>query len=180
MNDKQFNDYVLQSGLVLGLVFGITIFVTYFLGLEIMVSWWIGLLYLGLAIAAPIYYGVKWRQFKGGYLDFKAAFLMIFSIYVVSSAISTVFNYVLNTVIDPELPEAIFNEVLKTTVGFMENLGTPEAQIDEAIEEMQRKNEPYGIVRVLKEYFYGLGLGAIIALIGGAIIKKNPPVFDQQ
>ena len=145
-----------------------------------MVSWWVTVFNLGLVIGAPIYYGVKWKQFKGGYLEMKPAFLVIFLIFAVASLISTAFNFTLYTVVDPELPEALFNEVLESTVNFMEKLGTPEEQIDKTIEDMQRSKEDYGLIPALEGYGYALIFGAIVALIGGAIIKKNPPVFNEE
>ncbi|MBL4577370.1 MAG: DUF4199 domain-containing protein [Flavobacteriales bacterium] len=179
MNDKQFNDFVLQSGLVLGLVYGITTFITYFMGVSVMVSWWVGLFFIGLAIGAPIYYGVKWRQFKEGYLEFKPAFMVIFLISALGGLISTIFNFALYTIIDPDLPEVLFNEALESTVSLLERMGTPEADIDETIEKMQSEQREYGVIAALEGYGYSLLLGAFIALVGGAIIRKNPPVFGE-
>ncbi|HIA05655.1 MAG TPA: DUF4199 domain-containing protein [Flavobacteriales bacterium] len=180
MFDKEFKEFVLQSGMVLGLVYGIISFATYFMGVETMVSLWTIVISLAIAIGAPIYYGVKWKQFKGGYLDFKPAFMVIFLVYALSSLISTVFSYTLNTVIDPELPEALFNESLKFTVRVMEMVDAPEAQIDKALDQIKAEKEVYGLGAELKHFFTGLGFGAVIALIGGAIIKKRPDVFEQE
>ena len=180
MNDKVFKDFILQSGLVLGLVFGIVLLVTYFMGVEYMVAWWVTIFNLGLAIGAPIYYGVKWRQFNDGFLDFKTAFTVIFAIFAVSALVSTIFTFTLYTIIDPELPEALYTEVMESTVSMLEKFGTPESEIDKAIQDMQDAREDYGLVAAMEGYGYWLIFGAFIALIGGAIIKKNPPVFDQE
>jgi hypothetical protein len=179
MFDKEFKDFVLQAGLVLGLIYGIISFGTYFMGLEAMVSIWTIVISLGIGIGAPVYYGVRWKQFKGGVLDFKQAFAVIFLVYALSSLISTIFSYTLNTIIDPELPEALYQESLKFTVQIMESVGAPEAQIDEALDQIRAEKEVYGLSAELKHYFSGLIFGAVIAVIGGAIIKKSPDVFEQ-
>jgi len=179
MFDKEFKDFVLQAGLMLGLIYGIISFGTYFMGVEIMVSIWTVVISLAIGIGAPIYYGVKWKQFKGGILDFKQAFIAIFLVYAISSLIATVFSYTLNTIIDPELPEALFQESLRLTVSLMESLGAPEVDIDEAVAQIEAEKEVYGLRAELKHYLTSLIFGAIVAVIGGAIIKKNPDAFEQ-
>ena len=59
MNDEKIKDFILQSGLLVGLIMGIIILVSYFMGVDLMVSWWVSLLNLGFGIGAPIYFGIK-------------------------------------------------------------------------------------------------------------------------
>ena len=179
MKELNFRDFILQYGLVVGLIFGIITLVSYFMGIEFMVSWWLIGLNLIFIVGVPIYCGVQWKMMNGGILDFKNAFLTIFMIFAVSTFIDTLFNITLFTVIDPELPNNIHDAVLEKTVTMMENFGAQEDKIDEVIEEMENKREDYSVSSMLYGYFYYLFFGAVIALIGGAIIKKDKPVFDE-
>ncbi len=179
MNDEKIKDFILQSGLLVGLILGIIILVSYFMGVDVMVSWWVSLFNLGFGIGAPIYFGIKWRTMHEGFLDFKMAFIVIFLVFAVSAFISTLFNITLYTVIDPDLSEAVFNEAVEKTAEMMEKFGTPQDKIDEVVDEMERNNEQPNLWSFLEGYFYYLLFGIVIGLIGGAIIKKNKPIFDE-
>ncbi|HIA37249.1 MAG TPA: DUF4199 domain-containing protein [Flavobacteriales bacterium] len=179
MNDEKAKDFILQSGLLVGLILGIIILVSYFMGVDIMVSWWVSLLNLGLGIGAPIYFGIKWRNMQEGFLDFKMSFLVIFLVFAVSAFISTLFNITLYTVIDPDLSEAVFSEAVEKTAGMMEKFGTPQDKIDEVVDEMERNNTKPDLWSFLEGYLYYLLFGIAIGLIGGAIIKRNKPIFDE-
>lgn len=179
MNDEKFRDYVLQSGLLVGLILGIVILVSYFMGVDVMVSWWVSLFNLGFGIGAPIYFGVKWRKLNDGFLDFKMAFMVIFLVFAVSAFISTLFNITLYTVIDTDLAEAVFNEAIEKTANMMETFGTPQDKIDEIVDEMERNNTEPDLWSFLQGYLYYLLFGIAVGLIGGAIIKKNKPIFDE-
>jgi len=179
MNDEKLRDFILQSGLLTGLILGIIILFSYFMGVDVMVSWWVSLLNFGFGIGAPIYFGVNWRKLNDGFIDFKMAFLVIFLIFAVSAFISTLFNITLYTVIDPDLSEAVFNEAIEKSSSIMEKFGTPQDKIDEVIDEMERSNSKPDLWSFLQGYLYYLLFGIVIGLIGGAIIKKNKPIFDE-
>ena len=177
MDNTNLRDFILQSGLVLGVTLGILILAAYFMGVETMVSWWVSLLNIGLVIGCPVYFAVNWKKRCGGYIEFKNAFLIIFLIFSIGTFLSTLFNITLYTVIDPGLPEAIFNAAIEKSTAMMQRFGAPDDKIDEVIEKMQNNKGDFSAASMMKGYFGYLMAGIIIALIGAGIIKKNKSVF---
>ena len=110
-------------------------------------------------------------QELGGFMSFKRAFLLGFTIGMVSSVIALIFNYIYMNYINHGALEA----QLEMTRGIMEKMGVPDDKLDDVIEE-QRKSltSPMFIVKSL----FGAGfLVAIISLIMAAIMKKDRPMF---
>ena len=127
---------------------------------------------IGVSVAIYVFALKEHRdQELGGFMSFKRAFLLAFTIGIVSSVIALVFNYVYMNFINHGALEA----QLEMTRGMMEKMGLPEDKLDEAIEKQrQAMSSPMSMLTGL------LGAGfivAILSLIIAAIMKKDRPVF---
>ncbi len=130
------------------------------------------LIYLGLVI----YAGINYRNSIGGYLSFGKAFQHGFLVLAISALISTIFNILLYTAIDPELPQKLTDASIENTRQMMENFGAPEDQIDEALEQArERSDDQFSVGGLALGYVWILVFSAIMALISGLIVKKNEP-----
>ena len=179
-NNINYKEEVLKAGLIMA---GVTIIMTmlvYLINIELMVSWWFGLLSLTLSMGVAIYLGISYRNLTGGFLSYKGALKFSFLAFLVSYAVGIVFNILLYTVIDPSLPEVMKELTVEATVGMLESFGTPQEAIDASIVEIENSvmesTTPAGI---LKSAPWGVIIIFIFALIASIFIKKNEPVSDR-
>ena len=169
--NKNLVDFVLKYGLIVGLLQVIIVLFSYLMGIEYMVSYWLAFFNIIIVVGAVIYCGVLWKRMNKGYLDFKYSFLTIFLVYAIASLIVVVFNIALYNV-DPDLPDQIKEAAVEKVVTMMEKVGAPEESIDEAIDGIEN-SDSYSISSFMTGYIWSLLWGVIIALIGGAVIKKS-------
>ncbi len=172
-------DFILKYGLIIGLVQCGFSLISYLLGIEWMVSFTFGFLNIAVLIGAPIYAGVLWKKMQDGYLDFKNAFVVILLVFAAANFILLGYNVLMYTVIDPAIPEQVKEAVAGKTFSMMERFGIAEEEIEKAMEEIEKTEMEYSPASLIKGYFTSLIWGAIIALIGAAIIKKNKPIFEE-
>lgn len=177
--NKNFRDYVLKCGLILGLIQCGLALLAYLMGLEWIVSFTFGILNILVLVAGPIYCALRWKKQEGGFLDFKTAFLIIFIVFAASGFIALGYNVLMYTVIDPEIPAQIKEAVIERTFSMMERFGAPEEAIEKAIEDIEKTDMEFTPSSLIKGYFTSWLWGAIIALVGAAIIKKNRPIFEE-
>lgn len=177
--DKTLRDFVLKWGLIIGLAQCTVSLISYLMGLEWMVSFTFAFLNILVFIGGPVYAAIQWKKQQGGYLPFKNAFLVIMIVFAASGFVLLGYNVLMYTVIDPEIPGQIKEAVAEKTFNMMERFGAPEESIEKAMEEIENAEMEYTPANLVKGYFTSWIWGAVIALIGAAIIKKNKPVFDE-
>src|SRR6187549_2336072 len=95
------------------------------------------IIYLGIVI----YGGIDYRKSVGGYLDFGPAYLHGLVIFALSGLVATIFNILLYTVIDPELPGKLVDASIENTRAMMEQFGAPADGMDEALEKVKTDTE---------------------------------------
>jgi uncharacterized membrane protein (DUF485 family) len=106
-----------------------------------------------------------------GIISFKQAFQFAMLVIVFSIIITTVYNYIFYTLIDPEYMKNLMAVMQQKTMDYMEKVGAPEAQIEKTIE---RFSEIPTIWKTLRQgVISGVIAGTIISLIVAAIVKKK-------
>jgi hypothetical protein len=131
------------------------------------------LIYMGIAI----YAGIDYRNSVGGYLSYGKAWQHAMVIFAVSALITTLFNLVFYTVIDPELPGKLTEASLENTREMMVGFGAPEDQIDKELDKARERTEnqfkPAGMAMG-----YGIILifSAIMASITSLFVRRNEPI----
>jgi len=130
-------------------------------------------IYLGIVI----YSGIDYRKSIGGFIPFGKAFQHGFIILALSGLISTFFSIILYTVIDPDLPQNLIDASIENTRAMMEQFGTPEDAMDEALDKAKVDiADRFTLVGMLKSYITIAIASAIMALITALIVRKNEPV----
>jgi len=96
--------------------------------------------------------------------------------FIVAGFVSTIFNILLYTVIDPELLQIILEASLENTEQILRSFGAPDSAIDEAIEKI-KVDIPAQLSAMGQVKFYGWALLIYLglSLITGLIIRKNEP-----
>jgi len=121
---------------------------------------WIG----GVVMAVKAY-----RTELGGYMSFGEGFRVGFFTFLVISAISAVWNFLFYSFIASDFLEKTLEFVQYT----MEDAGADDGTIDMMMGIYERIYTPTGFM--LMSLVGGTIFGAIVSLIIGAAMKKNPP-----
>ena len=159
-------------GAIVGFV-GILLSVIFYI-MDLATANWTSYVSIVVGIAVLAYCLVAYRkEHLGGYARYGQLFLMALVIGIISSIISTIYSYVLFTVIDTELIDKI---KLVAEEKMMNNPRIPENMLDDMIERMAKNFE---LKRMLLMTFFGGVVGnAIIGLILAAFIKKEETPVD--
>jgi len=169
---------VIKYSIILALISIIITTLIYIIDETMMVKWWFGLISLAISFALLIYFGMAIRNEAGGYMKFKTAFTLIFLIVFFSTIISSAYNLVLHTVIDPDLGTRLTEALIEQQTQILERFGVPEDQMDQALNQI-REQDNFSLSSILKSSGIASIVGALImGLIVGAIIKKKEPEPD--
>ena len=106
-------DFVLQHGLLYGLIISAYSLISYLIGLDFMLNWFNVGFALILPFAIMYYIGVKSRQKNGGYITWKESFSELFMVLAAGVFVVVAFNFVLNTLIDPDLPLKLYDQTVE-------------------------------------------------------------------
>jgi hypothetical protein len=171
--------HALKWGLIVGVIGAILTLLLYVMGPEYMVKWWVGLISLALFIGLVIYGGITYRNEIGGYMDFGPAFMHGFITLAIAGIVGTIFNLVLYTVVDPNLPEALTEATVEQAMSMAEGFGAPAEALEEAAENARTQAEgQFSATGLVKQYFIGLIIYAVLALITGLIVRRKEKVSD--
>jgi hypothetical protein len=170
-------NHALKNGLILGVISVVITLCLYAIDYTLMGQMKFALLGLLVALGYGIFAGSNYRKEVGGFLPFGKAFQHGFFMFAVSGLVSTIFMILLYNVIDPELPQKLTDASMENTMAMMEGFGMSGDQLDEAMEKARESaGDQFTIGRQLMGYGISLIFSAILALITGAIVKKNQPV----
>ena len=176
MMDKEF---YIKHGLIYGVVTITYLMITYIMGIGAMVSGWNSAIQFAMAIGLFVFIGIEARKLSGGFINFGEAFKAIFLSFALGSFLFLLFNFVLNTVIDPSLPGQLFEEGVKSAISVMENFGmdedTVEKTYDQMMESKDKVYDSFTLSGFLLSYVYTLAIGAIGIAISALIVKKKDP-----
>jgi hypothetical protein len=172
------NKESVKSGLLLGVISIAITMLVYVIDTELMVKWWFGLLSLGLSIFLVSYFGIKYRKEEaGGFLSFGKAYVYSFTVIVVSAIVSTLFTFLLYSVIDPDLPQVLADASYEQSLEMMRSFGAdPDSMDDDALDKIREQaDNQFSSAGRAKGLIWILVGSVIISLITGAIIKKKEP-----
>lgn len=129
-------------------------------------------------LAIPIVFMILGARDTKRYFDyfgFGQAFNAAFFTGIVSAVIVLIFNIVFITVIDPTWEEELYEEVVRSTVTLMEDMGAPEESVNKTAKQMKMQNDARlkGPLGALKNTGTGLLWYALLALIVGAVQKSK-------
>jgi hypothetical protein len=167
----------INFGLIGALVSIVYHLIAYVIGPHVLVKWWPGTLVLLISIAILIYVVIRAKNELGGYLSFKDGFSTFFLTMFIATSISTLFTITLMNVVDSDYRDKANQITLEFSIDFMDKMNTPEDIIDESI----RKHEevpPYSVKGLFRAFMVTIMLGALLALIVAAFVKKRNPELE--
>jgi len=167
----------IKHGVILSAISIVLTLVYYSVDYTLLATIKVGLLSLVIFLGYGIYAGIGYRKEIGGFISFKNAFLHGFIVFALSAFISTIFNILLYTVIDPELGQKLTDVTVANTEEMMRGFGMPEDKMEEALEKTRTDTAArFTAGGLALGYIYAVIFCAIFALISGAIVKKKEPV----
>jgi MFS family permease len=130
-----------------------------------------GLLMLGLMIFIPVWGTITYKRQKGQ-ISFGDAFIAGMIIIGITLLFSSTISYVLPNFIDKDYPQQLYEKVKSTTSDSMEKFGAPEDQIEKALERIKLEDFQPTLLRTLRSFGIGLGMGAVLCLIIAAFASR--------
>src|SRR5690242_9751302 len=111
--------HALTWGLILGMVSILLTLLVYVINRELFASFTLAVISIAIMITILILSVTRRRKELGGYLRFGNAFMVCFVAVATGMLISSVFNYVMYNMIDPDLAEFVKQRVIDKTVAMM-------------------------------------------------------------
>ncbi|WP_134088438.1 DUF4199 domain-containing protein [Olivibacter sp. XZL3] len=183
------NSLLRKEGAILGITLGILMLVLTILPMYYYASsssFWmviIGPVITGffLPLILAVLFTFQLRKKVGGYWSFKQAVIAVFSMLFVASLISTISGFVFEKYVEPDMRERYMRNIANNSIEYMEKSGANAEQIDAQLEKIDEQIENTGEAN-LSNTLRGLAISTIvvfvIALIFGALFKKERPVFQ--
>ena len=174
--EKSFKSNAISMGVVLGIVLALVTVLAYTIYQGMYTNWVAGIGLSLMIIIFGIVSAIKSRKLAGGYIGFKEAFTSYLITVAIGTLISTAVSIIIYVAVDPDAAAGINEQIIETTVGFMEKFGTPESEIEKAITKMETENQ-FSLVNQIKGWFWGILIYIIIGLLASLAIKKNEPLY---
>jgi hypothetical protein len=176
---KLLNGLSAKNSLIIGIISIVLSLVIHFIDpLLLYTSMWIGLVLFVVFIALLVYAGKTIRAEVGGFWTFGEAFKSFLIMGLIITALSTLYNVVLMTVIDPSLPATAGAAADENAKAMMAKFGMQQEQIDEAMAKQGKGEDKLKITakNTVTNFGISLAIFGVFALILAAIMKKTPPV----
>ena len=177
--------FAMSNGAVLGIVLIILSLMWYILGVMPDTLGKMLLIPLLNVIIVIVFVVIGTKNYRkkvlDGFISFRDAFQVGFLIILFAYILRYFYDLIFNLIIDPGYVERVYEGLINWMYDFYGRMGVPESQFEPQI---QRYEEQMANFSPLRSFFLGVlsagGLGAILTLITGAILKKEPPPFGQQ
>lgn len=171
-----------KAGLIIGAI-GIVVFlIEYVAGIQpvgMLKPILIMLVSLIISIGLLVFFLKQYRSASGGFISFRDAFLFGFITLLVAGFISTIFNFLFVQFFDP----AYMKNIMEAQKDWMENYLSgkmSDDQIQTQLDAVEKQINVTPLKQMLKGLAFSVVFSAIVSLIVGAIMKKNPDVFDDK
>lgn len=138
------------------------------------------ILWGAISLIIPIIFyivgGITQRKLEGGFINFKNAFITLFTIGIVGYLISLSYTIVFSNVIDKEFNTRLEEVVIESTSSWIEKYSTDQEQIDKQIEKIHEQFANANTPKTyLSQLIWAIIISAIISAIFALIIRRNPP-----
>jgi len=168
----------MKQGVILGIVLVVLLVVFYAIDIAVLASLKFMLLSLIVSLGCVIYAGIQYRSSIGGFVGYGQALQHGFVIMAVSGLVTTAFNLVLHTIIDPDLGRKMSEAIMQNTEEMMAGFGAPQQSIDETLDDMREDlADQFSVTGLLIGYIKGLIYFLIVALVSALFVRKNQPVL---
>jgi uncharacterized membrane protein (DUF106 family) len=166
----------LKWGLVGGIVLILLNVLTYVAGPAVLFAWWNSVIQLAVFIVFAVLAGKEKKKQLGGYISFKEALQPVFTTFIIGTAIITIYQYILYKYIDPQLVDALKQNLLESTERWMHRFKAPQEEIDKQLDELAKTDFNVGLAKSFMDFLKGIIFYFVVAVIISLIIRKKPAV----
>ena len=171
----------LKSGLIIGVVSIVVFLISYvadFKPVGILMPILYGISSFAILVIILVYLFKNYRTQIGGYISFRNAFLYCFIAFAAGSILSSLFSALFIQFIEPEY----YKNIMEAQKVYMENYLSGKMSDEQITEQLDKIDEQAATMGsfsgMLKTLAGSILIGGIVGLIIGAIMKKNPEMFD--
>jgi Co/Zn/Cd efflux system component len=171
----------LKNGLIIGavsIVLFIIMYVADYKPVGIATPIIVGLLGFAINIVILVILFKKYRTQIGGFISFRDAFLYCLIALVTASLLSTAFTMLFIQFVEPDY----YKNIMEAQKTYMENYlsgKVSDEQMAQTLDKIDAQAANMGsLASTAKNFLIGVIVNGIIALIVGAVMKKNPEIFD--
>ena len=163
--------FVLNYGLILGLILVVLGVIMYVLDYHLQPHWSFMVLTL-IVFIAVVTYGIKaYKKENGGFLSIGDAIKVAVGIALVAAILSGIWVLLLSTVLEPDFMEQAIE--LERQKAFANNPSLTEEQWEKGLEMSEAFRGPW--VTFAFTLVVDMLFGLLIGLIAGAVMKQNRP-----
>lgn len=171
--------YAIKKGVLLGIGVSSLVIMVYIIDYSFIIHWSFSVSVIIILLTLIVIFGNQYRASGNGYMTFSKAFQLSFMTLIVSYSCQLVFNILLYTVIDPDLPELITEATISNSEELLRSFGMQQDQIDQQTLRLEKEMpEQFTIFAQLKNSWMMVVVSLVFALIAGAIVKRNEPIIN--
>lgn len=182
MNNEQIansGSHGVKWGLIIGVIYALLVYLRYYLGAN-NVLLFSGFTFVGFVVVMILlfYCGYKFRKDNGNWVEMKEAFKAMFIAVLIFEFFFSVMTFLYLKVIDPNF----FDKLKTNTENLLIAAKQSQSQIDKTLSDMDKlatQSKEMGVMDFLKSYLFYVGVSGLFALIFAFIIKRKPPVFQE-
>lgn len=172
--EVSFKKSAANYGLILGGILAASTALLYALSLDSLTKWWVGIIFLLLAVAIGIVSVAKSKALLGGFISFKQGFTSYFITIAIGLFIAVITGILIFNVVDPGAAEYLQEQIVEISRSMMERFGAPESEIEKAIAEMESQNS-YSVGNQLQSFVFQLAFYSVFGLLIALIMKRKDP-----
>jgi hypothetical protein len=166
-------------GLMIGLIYCISLYLRYNAASSVIMFGVITLLFYLIVIGMLIFCGIRRRNELGGYIELKDAFQTIFIAILVAELIYVLFNIVYLKFIDPNF----FDHWQTKMEAFLERTIKDDTRREEALNKLKeqmetQKEKGLTAAGILKSYLISVAITGVFGLIAALIVRKRKMEFE--
>lgn len=178
MNKDSSGAHGIKWGLIIGLAYALLLYLRYAVGSNNVVLFGLFTIVGFIAVLVLLLVsGFQFRKQNGGFVEMKELFKTLFIAVLIFEAFYALFTFVYLKYVDPEF----FAKLRNSSETLLISAGQPQPEIDKTlanIDKMSESSKNVNVFDVLKSYLYAVGITGLFALLFAFIIKRQPPVFD--
>jgi hypothetical protein len=168
--------HALKWGAIMGIINIIIGVLIYAIDYTMMADWKLGILIILIVIGVTIYSGINYRNQIGGFLPYGKAFQHGLIFMIIGGLIYSLYNLLLYTVIDPDLPSKLVDATMEKTEQMLENFGMSGEQLEKGLADARKRSEgQFSITGIFTGFAFSIIFYAVIALITSIFVRKNQP-----
>ena len=169
----------IKWGLLIGLAMILWNMLTWAAGLDYLFSLKLKFVQFIVWALLGLLAGQEKKKQLNGYIGFKDAIKPIFTMFIISSLLVAIYNYVVFTYVAPNLLEASKQHLMNDTEWLLRAFKAPQDEINKQLKDLKEADYHISIASSFMEYLRNLIKFFVVSGILAMIIRKKRPEGSQ-